>query len=1036
MNPTITKRVMLCGAIATLLAQNVFSQQTKLRLADATIVSYNKGTTLPNFIKLSSGQNIKPGDFSNWANYAFNLPEGVSFKEYKTDKDELGYTHTRYREYVNNIPVDGSMLIAHIKDGRVTMVNGDYYTTINPSQSVGISEAAALASALKKVNAQKYKWENKEETAAMAVAFNQPDFSYFPKGELVFVHKRTADFSAANIRLAYKFNIYAEKPLSRAYIFVDANSGEVISEEQIIHTADVVGTANTKFSGSQPMTSDNYGTATQYRLRETGRGDGIETYNLATSTSYTNTDFTNTSATWNLTGTNQASEDAHWGAESTYDYYMNVHSLNSIDGAGMKLLSYVHYDVNYVNAFWDGQRMTYGDGQVSQGFLIMTALDVCGHEITHGLTGNTAGLDGGGNGEPDALNEGFSDIFGTTIEAYARPTQHDWIIGADITCNGSGVQNHVGIRNMSNPNAFSQPDTYQGTNWDNTGEPHNNNGPSIFWYYLLCQGGSGTNDNASAYTVTGITMAKARLIAFRGLTNYFTPSTTYADARTYTIQAANDIYGGCSPEVIATTNAWHAVGVGPVFSAAVNADFTSNATTSCTLPFNVAFVNTSTNGSAATWNFGDGGTSSSFNPTHSYTTAGTYNVHMTVSGACGTDSIVQSSYIVVNPPPAPTAAAAFSCTSPSTVTLSASGTGTLNWYANPASGPILHTGTTYTTGSLSASTTYYVSSLVTGATGNVGPTTTTFGTGGYHNNTSTQYLIFDVLQPCTLQTVLVNSGAAGSRNVLLMDSTGAILQTVPVTFPNGTGTVTVNIHLTPGTGYRIGGTGMNLWRQNAGAAYPYTLAGSVKITGSSAGSAYYYYYYNWQIQNDPCTSTRTAVPVTIGSPAVSYVSAYDTLCVTGSAVTLSGGLPAGGTYSGTGVSGTSFDPAMSGTGNQVITYSYSDVNGCTSTATQTINVDPCTVVTTGIANAATVSGIALYPNPTEGMFTMELGMIQDDKAELRIVNALGQVIIDENHSLAAGNNKLVFNLADVANGVYVVQLKTSTGVITKRITKN
>lgn len=1033
MNSTFTKRAMLLGA-AGVLSLGAFAQQPKLRLDDATVVSYHKVTALPSFIKFPDTKNIKPEEFPAWAAYAFNLPQGVTLKAYKTDKDDLGFTHIRYKEYVNDVPVEGSMVIAHCKNGRVISLNGDYYNTINPSQSPAISEQAALASALRKVNAQRYKWENKEETAAMAEATGNPDFSYLPKGELVFVHKRTADYSAANIVLAYKFNIYAEKPLSRTYELVDANTGEVISEEQIIHTADVLGSANTKFSGTQPMTSDNYGTATQYRLRESGRGLGIETYNLSTSTTYSNTDFTNTSSTWNLTGTNQASEDAHWGAEATYDYYMGVHSLNSIDGAGMKLLSYVHYDVNYVNAFWDGARMTYGDGKVSSGFLIMTALDVCGHEITHGLTSNTAALDGGGTGEPDALNEGFSDIFGTTIEAHARPAQHDWIIGADITCTSAGVQNHVGIRNMSNPNAFHQPDTYNGTYWDNTGEPHTNNGPSIFWYYLLCQGGSGTNDNGDAYSVTGISMDSARYIAFRGLTNYFTPSTDYSDARTYTIQAATDIYGGCSPQVIATTNAWHAVGVGPVFSATVDAAFTSANTTSCNLPFHVAFSNTSTNSSTAAWDFGDGGTSSAYNASHTYTAAGTYNVTLKVGGACGTDSVLQNSYITINPPPAPAAAAGYSCTSPSTVTLSATGAGTLDWYTNPTGGASLHTGATYTTPSLSASTTYYVASQVPGATGNVGPASTSIGGGGLHNNSSTQYIIFDVLQACTLQTVLVNSGAAGTRNVLLMDNTGATIQTIPVAFTSGTGTVTLNLHLTPGTGYRLGGTMMNLYRNNSGASYPYTLAGSIQITGSSAGADYYYYFYNWQVQNDPCTSARTAVPVSIGSPTVSYVSSIDSLCASAAAVTLTGGAPAGGTYSGTGVSGGSFDPSIAGAGNQMITYTYADANGCSSSATQSIYVDPCTV-TTGIDGLNSVSGIAIYPNPTEGAFTLELGMVQDAKAELRIVNPLGQTIVDENHSLAAGNNKLELNLNGVAKGIYIVQLKTASGMITRRVTK-
>jgi Zn-dependent metalloprotease len=1180
MNQQIKTGILLSSMLTAALAGLA---QGKVRLNNATAVSYSKATGLPNFIKLNPDRALSEQGFAGWATFTFGTPEGVVFKSYESKKDDLGFTHTRYKEYVNDIPVEGTMLIAHSKEGEITMVNGDYYTDINVDQSPSISEESALQAALKRVGAQRYKWENTAETNAMREALSQPDFSYYPKGELCLVHVTGANYAAENIRLAYKFNIYAEAPLSRDYIFVDANSSEVIAKKQIIHTADVVGTANTKFSGTQTMTSNNT-TGTTHRLQESTRGNGIKTYNLSNSTTYGTTDFTNTSATWNITGANQAATDAHWGAEVTYDYYMNVHGRNSIDDAGYTLLSYVHYDVNYANAFWDGSRMTYGDGQLSQGFLIMTALDVCGHEITHGLTENTAGLNGGGNGEPDALNEGFSDIVGTSIEWYARPTQHDWLIGADITCNASGTPNHVGIRNMANPGAFGQPDTYQGTNWDNSGEPHTNNGPSIFWYYLLCQGGTGTNDNGAAYTVSGITINSARMIAFRGLTNYFTPGTTYADARTFTIQAANDIYGGCSPEVIATTNAWHAVGVGPVFSATVDAAFAANSTTSCVLPFNVTFTNTSTNASSAVWSFGDGGTSTAYSPTHSYTTAGTYNVKLSMSGACGTDSVLQSSYITVNPPSSPATTAANSCASPASVTLNATGGGTLNWYTTASGGTSVHAGPSYTTPSISATTTYYVESTSPGTSGNVGPVTNVFGTGAMHNNTSTQYLVFDVLQPCTLQTVYVNSGAAGTRNVMLWNSAGALLQTVAVNFPAGAATVTLNMHLTPGTGYQLGGTSMNLYRNNTGPAYPYSLPGTINITGSSAGTGYYYYFYNWHVQNDPCVSARTPVIATIGGPSVNYTSSTNVVCQGAAAVTLSGGTPAGGTYSGTGVSGTSFspsgsagshvitysftdtygctgtashtinvdagpavtysssvsavcqdastlvlsggtpaggtyagtgvsagsldpstgtgshvvtyslsdangcsasatqtitvnatpvvtyasstdticesasaivlaggaptggtysgagvssgsfDPALSGTGSQTITYNYSDANGCSASATQDLYVDACT--TTGISQQEAIQGMNVYPNPSSSLITLEFGMSSSDQVQVRVMNALGQIVESESKMLPAGNTKMELSLEKLDAGIYLVELRTSSHSTVQRITKN
>ena len=92
----------------------------------------------------------------------------------------------------------------------------------------------------------------------------------------------------------------------------------------------------------------------------------------------------------------------------TYDYFMLVHNRNSIDGNGFMLRSYIHYSNSYNNAFWDGQRMTYGDGDGSV-FTPLTALDICAHEVAHGLTSNTAALVY--QNESGALNESFSDIF-------------------------------------------------------------------------------------------------------------------------------------------------------------------------------------------------------------------------------------------------------------------------------------------------------------------------------------------------------------------------------------------------------------------------------------------------------------------------------------------------------------------------------------------------------------------------------------------------------------------------------------------------
>jgi Zn-dependent metalloprotease len=416
-----------------------------------------------------------------------------------------------------------------------------------------ITKENALNKAMQNIGAKKYKWELPEEEAFLKREENNSNATFYPKASLVY-YSGERDVIPSALRLAYKFDVYAQEPVSRQLIFVDAINGKILGKRELIHETNATGTAQTAYSGTQTITSDF--TGTNYRLHETGRGTGINTYNLQTSTSYgTAVDFTDADNNWSNVNTakDEYATDAHWGAEKTYDYYLQKHSRNSIDDSGMALNSYVHYSSAYFNAFWDGSRMTYGDGDAAHGNKPLTSLDVCGHEITHGVTESTSALVY--SYESGAMNEAFSDIFGTAIEAFARPTNTDWLIGGDFFT----------IRNMSNPNAFSHPDTYNGTFWyagpGDNGGVHYNSGVLNFWFYLLTVGGSGLNDHSFSYNVTGIGMDKAAAIAYRLNTVYLTPTSEYYDARVLGIQAAEDLYGIGSNEAIQTSNAFAAVGL-------------------------------------------------------------------------------------------------------------------------------------------------------------------------------------------------------------------------------------------------------------------------------------------------------------------------------------------------------------------------------------------------------------------------------------------------------------------------------------------
>ena len=923
--------------ILSFLTSNVFSQGNQRLMEMAQDKAYDKNKI--HFVKLKENYTIYENSAEAFLNSVVLNNPNMNVKKQRSEKDDIGYTHTRYQVQYNNIPVHNAVIVTHAIDGKISSVNGDLSAIQTPANNVVLNEKSALQKALAKINAKKYKWENKEEENHMKEALNDPNFSYDPKGQLVLFPKNEKIF------FAYKFTIYAEEPLYKANVLVDAQSGKILDEENLICNADVPATANTKYSGVRSFTVDNVA-ANSYRLRETGRGNGIRTYNLNNGTNYgAATDFTNTSTSWTTTGVDQAATDAHWGAEMTYDYFMSQHNRNSIDGAGYNLLSYVHYSTNYNNAFWDGTRMTYGDGNGST-FTILTALDVCGHEIAHGLTSNTSNLTY--SNESGALNESYSDIFGNTIEHYARPTQWNWKIGEDIT------NANAGIRNMSNPNAFADPDTYMGTNYyvgtaDNGGV-HTNSGVSNFWYYLLVNGGTGVNDISNSYTVTSIGWTAAARIAFRALTVYYTPSTNFATARNLSIQAAKDLYGNCSNEVVQVTNAWYAVGVGPAYSNSITPNFNAATTSFCSLPATINFNNTTANGLTYQWNFGDGSSvSTATNPAHTYTANGTYSVKLKATGCLSAlDSITKTAYITINTPAAPVTTGASRCGT-GTVNLSASGTSQLYWYSSPsATGTPVFVGTNYATPSLSTTTSYYVVNTSTNAPVFGAPTNTNIGAGA-NFNTNTAYEVFDVLQPCTLLTTVMYASTAGNRTVELRNSANAVITSTVVNLAIGANTVNLNFALTPGTGYRLGlsnTSAVNLYRNSTGAVYPYNIGGLVSITASSAGTpGYFYFFYNWQVRKSDCVSAPVAVTATISAgPSLTVNSA--TICNGQTANLIANGATSYSWSSGQTSGNINVSPAS--TTNYTI---YGTSSSCTNSLTTSVVVNPNPTVT---VNSATI----------------------------------------------------------------------------------
>jgi bacillolysin len=611
------QKIIAATFVASMFSMSAFAQKTDKAISQKNLSDNGS----PSSITFNEKSDYKRSDSKKALKDQLNLKENQSFSKIKTETDAKGYTHDKFQLYQQGIKVEFATYTLHSKSEKLASMNGEFYNIENVKTTASISPQDALNIAISHTGAKEYLWDNPQEASQMGYQK--------PKGELVLLPsmedqgtKRTID----KVRLAYKFDIYATNPVSRGDLYVDANTGVVLfynatikhlgeyahsssktvaknAQKTALDTKMAIVTANaaTRYSGTQSIQTLLSGSS--YILSDNTRGNGVLTVNMKKGTNYssavnfTDTDNNWTAAEFNNTNKDNGALDAHWGAEKTYDYWSTVHGRNSFDNAGAAIKSYVHYDNAYDNAYWNGSVMTYGDGSGTY-FDVLTSIDVAGHEIGHAVCEKTANLVY--QKESGAMNEAFSDIWGACIEYYAAPTKSIWLIGEDIERRAG----HASLRSMSNPKAEGQPDTYGGTNWkavnctptqsnDYCGV-HTNSGVLNHWFYILTIGKSGTNDIGSTYNVTGITIDKAAKIAYRLESTYLSANSTYANARTYGIQSAIDLYGAGSAEVIATTNAFYAVGVGAAYSGSTD-------TTAPTAPTSLTAAGTTSTTTNLSW---------------------------------------------------------------------------------------------------------------------------------------------------------------------------------------------------------------------------------------------------------------------------------------------------------------------------------------------------------------------------------------------------------------------------------------------------
>lgn len=682
------------------------------------------------------------------------------------------------------------------------------------------------------------------------------------------------------------------------------------------------------------------------------------------------------------------------------------------------------------------------DGDFDNGIII--------HEYGHGISNRITGGPFNSNclSNAEQMGEGWSDFFGIMLTMDSSLTN---MVRRPIGTYATGAPTTgTGIRNAPYDTSFAvNPYTYDDVN--NTGAVSQPHGVGFVWATMLwdlnwafinqygfdpnIDSGNGGNNMVMQLVVDGLALQPCspgfvdgrdailladqinnnganqcliwKVFAKRGLG--FSANQGSSNSRSDQTEAF-DLPSFCQIPVKA-----------PV------ADFTSDVTTSCqgTVKFTDLSVDVP---QAWLWNFGDGNSDTIQNPTHTYTTAGNYNVSLAVYNILGGDTLVKTSLISITIPNPPTGVTNGSGCSSDSIVLMATGAGTIGWF--DANGNFLSTGNSIKTAPSLSNTTYFARNGTVYPKSNVGPQDGSIGTGGYHGGNFTGTVNFDAQKGITIHSAWTDAGSAGPRTISLWDGyngNGNVLQTITVNIPAGASRIDLGFEV-PGSGqYSIGLNQADLFRNNQGATYPYDIAGLISLTGSSAqsGGDYYYYFYDWEVSEASCWSAAVPVVASITDTADFSFSRNN---LTFAFTDLTPGATSWAWDFGDGNSSTQQNPS----------HTYSTIG--VYTVTLTVNGGSC-IVTYDVGAGVNIGlddleyeglKIQLFPNPaTEELnvaFSEPLGY--DTKARLYALN--GKLI--KEIEIAASDEFTVIRLDGVNTNLYVLEIELNEGHYREKVT--
>jgi PKD repeat protein/Zn-dependent metalloprotease len=544
---------------------------------------------------------------------ALGLDSDDGFQLLRQITDANGETHYRYQQTYKGIPVLGMQtIVSKGSDKKVRKLTGNFVLG-SPGDVGGIPTSLDPEGALRQM-------QELHKAKDPSAVWNFRNETY---GTYVYFHKKSQ-----KARLCYVVSFFADTESgnpSQPIFFINAKNGKVLDSYDMLRYQGVGPGGNLKigyyyYGTDYPpfCVSENGSTCTM-------NCTDVKTVDLnhgtSGTTAYSYPCYENTHE--QINGAYCPLNDAQYFGQVVFDTYLDWYGVPVLP---FQLTLRCHYSTNYENAFWDGSTMTFGDGYTT--FYPLVSLDVVGHEVSHGFTEYNSGLIY--SSQSGGINEAFSDIAGEACEYYMRGT-NDFMCGYDIFKAAGQALRYLYDPPLDGISIDHVDDYYEGM------DVHYSSGIFNKAFYLIAT--SPGWDTHMAFDI----FVKANQV-------YWVPSSTFVQGAEGVMNAAVDLNYNCQHVV----DAFAQVGIYLTCPGPPIADFSASLTTGG-VPLTTHFTDLSQAAASWLWDFGDGGTSTEQNPTHTYNLMGVYTVTLTATNQFGSDDEVKVNYITVTAPQPPIA---------------------------------------------------------------------------------------------------------------------------------------------------------------------------------------------------------------------------------------------------------------------------------------------------------------------------------------------------------------------------------------------